>query len=647
MAASTSQRRRSNLQSLLGIARRVQQQSLAGDDIQVTASELAVAEREAKELRETLRARSWVLGDDMKLLWREPGQDTAAFLALFGLAIRRSNPFATGDSPATSYTSIRRNLFQQFDIFLKDPNAWQKVCCEVLGPALLRADTLQCYSRLLAEAAEQLKPAARVVQLPNHSRNSDMQRAGAEQAAPATSAKPRQQQPQGPRAQDARRCQLEMLLQEPLYLVKVLSLGLSHLSGTGNELNNAGTSSSSSSGATFLQLPSHPVRHLRDQVHSSWLLEHWAHVLLLGTAPALAGGDENLHRWALTMHSSLLLELHTACQKLDLDWVDVVRRPCGGALALTHMAHLCAALDGGDVFGRPRPAVIVLPRREQAFPTQHAAAGEYDRAAVQRGQALLLQPSGSTFYAWMDLLREAHKEAPRCLVGEVQQQAAATAAVAGNDVRSGVEEEGEAGGRGAGRAGGQVRGSAGDGPQAGVSATAAAGAEGPGHAAGLATPDSLPPLNRSATIDLCLRLARGVLARWGGPLPGVQLHDDAGGWGSTSPLLPKVNGSALLYRALACSRMAMLPDVWGRQRVRGRTRAQLRAWWEAYVAAAQHSEALLVAEAEEIEYPAWMKDELGALECLQCVASGSASVVPGLGRGRARYVGMFRKCGCS
>ncbi len=113
MAASTSQRRRPNLHTLLGIARRVQQQSTAGDDIEVTASERAVAERVAIDLRETLLARSWVPAEDMKLLWREPGQDTAAFLALFGLAIRRSNPLATGDSPATSYTSIRRNLSEQ------------------------------------------------------------------------------------------------------------------------------------------------------------------------------------------------------------------------------------------------------------------------------------------------------------------------------------------------------------------------------------------------------------------------------------------------------------------------------------------------------------------------------------------------------
>ncbi len=571
-------------------------------------SELAVAERMAHELRETLRARSWVPADDMKLLWREPSQDTAAFLALFGLALRRSNPLAFGDGPATIYTCIRGDLSEQFSIPSHDPGAWREFCCEVLGPALLRADTLQCYSRLLAEAAEQFTPAARVVQPPNHSRNTNMQRARAGQAASATAAGPGR----GAKPQLDTLHQLDLLLRETLALVRALSVGLLHLSGTGKEPDNAG-SSSSSSGATFLQLPSHPMRHLRDQVHSSWLLEHWARVLLLGTAPAMAGGDENLRRYALVLHSSLVPKLRTTCQKLNMDWVDVVRRPCGGVLGLTHMAHLCAALDGGDVFGRPRPAVIVLPVLGQSYPTQRTAAAEYDRAAVQRGQALGLHPSGSTLYAWMTLLDEAHKEAPQYLEGEVQQQAAATAAAGGSDVCSRVEGEQEAGGGWAGRAGEQVRDSAGE-----------------ECAAELAAPDSLPPLNRSATVALCLRLARGLLARWGGPLPGVQLHNDAGGWGSTSPLLPKADGSVLLCRALACARMALLPDVWGRQRVRGRTRAQLRAWWEAYVAAVQHPEALLVAEAALPGYPAWMQQMQGTLRC--CIwASRSVGILLALG----------------
>ncbi len=55
-------------------------------------------------------------------------------------------------------------------------------------------------------------------------------------------------------------------------------------------------------------------------------------------------------------------------------------------------------------------------------------------------------------------------------------------------------------------------------------------------------------------------------------------------------------GCSVLYHALACARLALLPAVWDRERVPRRSRAQLREWWETYVAAAQHSEALTVGD---------------------------------------------------
>ncbi len=624
VAASASQRRRLNLSDLLEIAGNVQQQSAAGDDV-----EIVIAEHLAKELHEKLLARAMVPDDDIKQLWTHPSRNTAAFLALFFLALRRSNPFGTCDGLATSYSGIRRGLCNQFLIHPERwISAWKGFCCDVLGPALLRADTLQCYSRILAEAAEQLKPAARAAQIAQRRRDPDMQRARAAQAAPATAAGPGQSQPQGPRPQHISLSQLEVLLQESVGLVRVLSLGLLHLKDICAGLSTAGTgssrSSSGSSGVTFPQLPPHPLRSLRDQVQSSWVLEHWEQVLLLGTEPALACGDDSRQRSALALHATFLPALRATCHMIGLDWVDVVRRPCGGVLALTHIAHLCAALDGGDLFGRPRPAVIVLPHHKPLCEGKHRAAAEYDRVATQRRVAVGLYPAGFTLRAWIEMLGEAFREAPLRPKSELQQPAAAAAAAtAGRDVSSGAAEEQEGGGRGAGCAGGQVGSSAGEGPQPGAAAAAAAAEE--WHAAGLATPDSLPPLNRSATIALCLRLARGVLARWGGQLPGVQLHDDASGWGSNRPLLPKGYGSALLHGALACARMALLPDVWGRQRLRGRTRAQLRAWWEAYVAAAQHPEALLVVGMEPVEYPDWAQEELGTLHCCVSVAAARAS----------------------
>ncbi len=72
-------------------------------------------------------------------------------------------------------------------------------------------------------------------------------------------------------------------------------------------------------------------------------------------------------------------------------------------------------------------------------------------------------------------------------------------------------------------------------------------------------------------------------------------------------MLPKVSSAVQLHHALACARLA-LPAVWGRERVPRRTRAQLRALWEAYVAAAQHPEALMVALPELPEHPAWTRE---------------------------------------
>ncbi len=92
-----------------------------------------------------------------------------------------------------------------------------------------------------------------------------------------------------------------------------------------------------------------------------------------------------------------------------------------------------------------------------------------------------------------------------------------------------------------------------------------------------------------------------VLASWGGTLPRVRLQPQGGTVGRDAPLLPKLAGSALLQYALSCARLALLPDVWGRERVPRRTRAQLREWWETYVAAAQHPEALLVGEVAQAE----------------------------------------------
>lgn len=55
------------------------------------------------------------------------------------------------------------------------------------------------------------------------------------------------------------------------------------------------------------------------------------------------------------------------------------------------------------------------------------------------------------------------------------------------------------------------------------------------------------------------------------------------------------------WRALGC--LALLPLVWGRERVSRAVRVQPRARWETYVAAVQHREALLVGDLKTLCTP--------------------------------------------
>ncbi len=256
-----------------------------------------------------------------------------------------------------------------------------------------------------------------------------------------------------------------------------------------------------------------------------------------------------------------------------------MRRPCGRALAATHMAYLCAALDGGGAFGLVRPAEIVLPACDQCkkgyLPDADPVAESFDADLRKRGCSVGLRPAVDTLRAWMSLMRSRDPAEPVAGGGAGQggEGRSARGASAPMQLRAGAgehgfnEEEGQA-------HRGQVP------PGAGSC--------------------NLPPYNRSATVATCLRLAKGLLARWGEPIPGARLDTDSGGnGGGVGPQLPKVGGCAVLCEALACSRLALLQAVQGRERVPRRTRGQLRAWWETYVAAAQHPEALTVGELED------------------------------------------------
>ncbi len=593
--------------------------------------------------------------------WAQLAGNTATFGTCLAGLLRQAFG-AEGCGPF--YASVRDIILKELVNISQEDAKCPGFVWQVLGPVLLGMDTLECYSSILAEAAEQLRPAA-VLQLATDFQCSGAVGAsGADQlhvsAAAAGSMEGQQTGPPDPveQQQGEQKRQgywheapsledLEKLVREPIALFVVLGMAVSgsqHApantacgrtrnsaagssskdsgkraginkgsdgegSGdTGGDGTATGSSSSSSGGAGCSKgstsggegsngggdsggaKPPFPgarsmLTWTGAKLQSSYVLEHWSRLLLLGTSAALARGDSTQQRGAQALQARSLHALSNMSLIMGVGWEGLVRRPCGAVLAATHMAYMCAALDGGGAFGLARPAEIVLPAcglcvseyDEQADP----AALSFDADLAKRGYSVGLRPAMYILKAWKWLLRSEGFAMPLAGGGVGQ----------GGDGRSSAAAPPQQQGDGAGERGPEEEGQAHRGQ----------GLPGAGSCA-------LPPYNRSATVALCLRLAKGVLARWGEAIPGARLDTaggDGGGGGSSGsssgggPQLPKVGGCAVLYEALACSRLALLQAVQGREHVPRRTREQLRAWWETYVAAAQHPEALAVGEPED------------------------------------------------
>ncbi len=624
---------RQHRSKLLCVAEGVLSQATRNADVNLSWAELATAQQAAEELSEWPRGQP-APATQLKLASGAHGQATAAYVALFALALRRSSPFATGGGMQQLYASLRQHLCRGLRCAMVDGEVGGgPFCAEVLAPALLRTDTLECYSRLLTEAAEQLQPDA-VAALPGTAANActtaaglgveasygvESATAGKQQAEPAGSArKPRPGQPT--------LLTTLRVISELREVLQICRVGMHHLYLQQHEqqqqqeqrsLPDASDSDSSQAGSAPPQQPADDLPSaIRNQLQSSWVLEHWARVLLLGTVPALASGVIEEQGRAQAMQADML---HSLSYVLCFEWTDFVRRPWGCALAATHMAHLCAALDGGHAFGWPRPDVVVLPGAElHTEDSAHyadwcdGAAAASDATATAAGRAGSLLPALDILRAWISVLESELEDGPRP-AGEgadVGKPRAGGEAPRGATKVQAASEQAATAAAAVAQQGGLAAGKAGPPPavQRACRETdgARAGPAGGGsHIALIPPADSpgsgLPPLNRPATVALCLRLAKGVLARWGGELRGVHVFNGSGGWGSAVPLLPKVAGCSVLYHSLACARLALLPDVWGRERVPRRTRAQLREWWETYVAAAQHPEALAVAAFHPID----------------------------------------------
>ncbi len=591
------------------MAGNLQQQAATGDHIGLPTSEIGAAERIVKELKEKFIAQELVPLEDVDKLWSHPSQDTSNFLALFCLALRRSSPFAGGSGTPSAFASVRENLIVHFHTFRLDLVKWRECCCETMGPLLLRTDALGCYSRLLAEAAEQLQEAAAAalpaqalafadsgasagsstVSAASRSEGQGVQRKGAQRQPSEPGV-----QAQRPRAQQVDLQAVESLLCEVISVMTVLCTGIQEPQDATVSSGSSSSSRPRSAGAAGELLHA----DARAQLQSTWVLEHWARVLLLATAPALAGGNSKQQK-AQTLQTDFFQRLCALHSWMRLYLVDFVRRPWGCSLAFIYMARLCAALDGEceERYGLPRHSVLVLPAAapvdSRSLVRVDQAAEQRDALAMQHGQAFSLLPALLTLKAWAMLLAEdlegLRTESPAAAVAEAGVLApggASAGAGEGQGVCRGSTEQGQVGDQ--------------------VGSSVNADEEGVQLAVEDAILRRLPPLNRTLTIDMCLRLARGLLANWGTVIPGVRVRAAGSGRVNDGGRMQEGSGSAVLQFALACARLALLPDVWGRARVRGRTRARLRAWWETYVAAAQHPEALLLTVFPWFTFPSWI-----------------------------------------
>ncbi len=595
------------LQQLLRVAGNLQQQAATGDDIKLTTLEISAAERIAKELKEKLLGLALVPLEDVDKLWSNPSQDTSNFLALYFLALRRSSPFAVGSGTPSAFASVRDNLSVHFGSFTTDPIKWQQFCRETMGPLLLKTDTLGCYARLLAEVAAQLQGAAAAALPAQALAAASGPSAGSASASVATRSVGQGVQRQGAQRQPLApgvQAQRPTAQQVDLHLVYSF---LCEVMRVVQPLKATVASEGSDS-----SIPAAARDDVRAQLQSTCLLEHWARVLLLATAPALAGGSSKQLQ-AQTQQADLFQRLCSMHSWMQLDLADFVRRPWGCSLAFIHIARLCAALDGEceERYGLPRHAVLVL-HAAAALDTEHCvrshrAAHRIDAGDMQLGQAFSLLPAMMILKAWTSLLGQAFPERPATK--------AVTGLAAAGLAAAGVGRHG----CGAGVQQGQAQ----VGAEAGSSAQGEE--EGAQQTEGAASPCCLPPLNRGATVDMCLRLAKGLLAHWGAVIPGVRVGAANGGRAGDGGRMPRASASAALQFALACARMALLPDVWGRATVRGRTWARLRAWWGTYVAAAQHPGALRLAVPKWATYPSWTDSSPGAFLIVAPCHWGSCS----------------------
>lgn len=135
----TGPNRSLNLETLLVAGRGLLRQSALGLDPALPSTVLSAVAQAAAALTADFTPESWS-SHEPTALWCHPGQDAAAYVALFSLALRRSSPSATGQGTKDVYARILSDLCRQLGTIchMTEPVALGRICRDLLAAALLR-----------------------------------------------------------------------------------------------------------------------------------------------------------------------------------------------------------------------------------------------------------------------------------------------------------------------------------------------------------------------------------------------------------------------------------------------------------------------------------------------------------------------------
>ncbi len=303
---------------------------------------------------------------------------SAELLSLFALALRHSSRSLCPDSPREEiamYAQLREGLLSELLLLSSAARSLGNAALlSRLGCALLRTGTMQCYATLLSDAALQLQPAARAAcadlpDWPNIHAMEEMVEAvlGCSPAGGLTNSRGRAAAVSG----------ALRLAGEAVRLLDLLGacsggqgergdvsgIALRHLSRVLGQFQGAcahgiGIEQGNAAGCGEYREFQRACSAARSSGHVSQLYQHATRLLLLATAAARnSGTHQRTHEAASQLAKQLVARTWCFEQGVESFTCSTVTG-CGSAVA--QLVQLCVALDGGTTYGMA-PGLWPLP----------------------------------------------------------------------------------------------------------------------------------------------------------------------------------------------------------------------------------------------------------------------------------------------